>query len=175
MAGSLPAEACAKTTNEASCPEVVSNTNEMLAIAEQAVPQAQARPKILVVDDEVMVRELLREMLESESCEVTLAGGGHEALQILDQTSFDAVFTDVGMPGMSGWEFARAIRQRDTSIPIAVITGWGEAVGSVEQKAAQVDWIITKPFSADRIDELAKEISQHRCSSQVKPPLIFAA
>jgi len=60
---------------------------------------------------------------------------------------------------MSGWELAQAIRQRNQTIPIAVITGWGEAVGSNEQKAAGVDWVIAKPFTADRIIELIKEIS----------------
>jgi hypothetical protein len=47
-------------------------------------------------------------------------------------------------------------------IPIAVITGWGEAVGSNEQKAAGVDWVVAKPFTADRISELVKEIGRQR-------------
>ena len=63
---------------------------------------------------------------------------------------------------MSGWELAHAIRERNETIPIAVITGWGEAVGSDEQKEARVDWVITKPFRAERISELAEEISKRR-------------
>ena len=66
------------------------------------------------------------------------------------------------MPGMSGWELAHAIRQRNETIPIAVITGWGEAVGSDEQKEARVDWVITKPFRAERISELAEDICKRR-------------
>jgi hypothetical protein len=50
-------------------------------------------------------------------------------------------------------------------IPIAVITGWGEAVGSNEQKAAGVDWVIAKPFTADRISELVREINRQRGDS----------
>jgi hypothetical protein len=53
-------------------------------------------------------------------------------------------------------------------IPIAVITGWGEAVGSNEQKAAGVDWVIAKPFTADRISELVREINRQR-SDSVRP------
>ncbi|MFN2456123.1 MAG: ATP-binding protein [Pyrinomonadaceae bacterium] len=128
-------------------------------------PTYPVRIKILVVDDELNVRELLGDILESKDCEAVLAGSGQEALQIFDQMNFDGIFTDVGMPGMSGWEFARAIRKRNASIPIAVITGWGEAVGSIEQEAAQVEWIVTKPFSADRISELVKEISARRGDS----------
>jgi signal transduction histidine kinase/ActR/RegA family two-component response regulator len=116
--------------------------------------------KILVVDDEEAVRELLRDLLESENCRVYLAPGGREALNLFGAQQFDGVFTDVGMPGMSGWELAHAIRERNETIPIAVITGWGEAVGSDEQREARVDWVVTKPFRAERISELAQEISK---------------
>jgi signal transduction histidine kinase/CheY-like chemotaxis protein len=122
-------------------------------------PHGRAQTRLLVVDDEDFVRDLLGEILESEHCEVYLAESGSEALSLFSEIEFDGVFTDVGMPGMSGWELAREIRQRKARIPIAVITGWGEAVGSHEQKAAGVDWVIAKPFTADRIAELVKEIN----------------
>jgi signal transduction histidine kinase/ActR/RegA family two-component response regulator len=120
------------------------------------------QPKILVVDDEEAVRELLRDILEAEGCRVYLAPGGREALSIFAVQELDGVFTDVGMPGMSGWELAHAIRQQNGTVPIAVITGWGEAVGSDEQKEARVDWVVTKPFRAERIGELAQEIYKKR-------------
>jgi signal transduction histidine kinase/ActR/RegA family two-component response regulator len=127
-----------------------------------ARPFTQDQPRILVVDDEEPVRELLRDLLESEGCRVYLAPGSREALGLFEAHEFDGVFTDVGMPGMSGWELANAIRQRNETIPIAVITGWGEAVGSNEQKEARVDWVVTKPFRAERISELADEIRRQR-------------
>jgi len=122
--------------------------------------QEQPQTRVLVVDDEDFVRELLQEMLEAEGCEVHAAENGSAALEIFQTTEFDGVFTDVGMPGMSGWELAQAIRNLNQNIPIAVITGWGEAVGSTEQKAAGVDWVVAKPFSADQIVELANEIKK---------------
>jgi signal transduction histidine kinase/ActR/RegA family two-component response regulator len=128
--------------------------------------------RILVVDDEESVRELLRDLLEHDGCKVHLAPGGHEALKLFGAHQFDAVFTDVGMPGMSGWELAHAIRQGNEAIPIAVITGWGEAVASDEQKEARVNWVVTKPFRAERISELAQEISSH--SSVVAKRAAFA-
>jgi signal transduction histidine kinase/ActR/RegA family two-component response regulator len=118
--------------------------------------------KLLVVDDEVDVRELLRDILESKGCNVILAEGAREALSLFDADNFDGVLTDVGMPGMSGWELAHAIRERNRHIPLAVITGWGDAVGSDDQKIAQVDWVVTKPFTADRILELAQEVSKRQ-------------
>jgi FixJ family two-component response regulator len=78
------------------------------------------------------------------------------------------------MPGMSGWELAREIRHLDHRIPIAVITGWGEAVGSNEQKAAGVDWVIAKPFTAERVAELVRDIVQ-RESVKAKSVSIVAA
>jgi signal transduction histidine kinase/CheY-like chemotaxis protein len=118
----------------------------------------RSRTRLLVVDDEDFVRELLGEILEGEHCDVYLAESGSEALSVFRKMEFDGVFTDIGMPGMSGWELAREIRQINKRIPIAVITGWGEAVGSHEQKEAGVDWIVAKPFTADRIADLVREI-----------------
>jgi signal transduction histidine kinase/CheY-like chemotaxis protein len=123
------------------------------------LPHEQAN--ILVVDDESSVRDLLRDILEAEGCRVYLAPGGREALAMFDSRNFDAIFTDVGMPGMSGWELSQAIRQR-SKVPIAVITGWGEAVGSQDQKQAGVNWVVTKPFKAERIAELVNEIMHNR-------------
>jgi signal transduction histidine kinase/ActR/RegA family two-component response regulator len=124
------------------------------------MPQKPGATRVLVVDDEENVRELLRDILESEGYQVRLAAGGHEALRLLGEGAFDAVFTDLGMQGMSGWELARAVREQDKMIPLAVITGWGEAVGSSERSAAQVDWVITKPFDAAQILGIAREVAR---------------
>jgi len=124
------------------------------------LPLSERQTRLLVVDDEDFVRDLLRDILEGEHCDVCVAESGSEALALFREVEFDAVFTDVGMPGMSGWELAREIRQLNTQIPIAVITGWGAAVGSNEQKAAGVDWVVAKPFTADRIAELVREVKR---------------
>jgi CheY-like chemotaxis protein len=123
-------------------------------------PRKRSLTRLLVVDDEDFVRDLLGEILEGEHCEVHLAESGSEALSLFREHEFDGVFTDVGMPGMSGWELAREIRLINERVPIAVITGWGEAVGSHEKKAAGVDWVVAKPFTADRIAELVRDISR---------------
>jgi CheY-like chemotaxis protein len=137
--------------------------------------QDQVQTRILVIDDEDFVRELLKEILESDGCSVSLAENGTEALELFAKTHFDGVFTDIGMPGMSGWELAHAIREQNEMIPIAVITGWGEAVGSNEQKAAGVDWVVAKPFTADRISELVKEINRQRGGGSKQESLSFVA
>ena len=125
------------------------------------VPQHTDATRILVVDDEENVRELLADILESEGYHVELASGGREALEKFgDGAAFDALFTDLGMQGMSGWELAHAIRELDEKIPVAVVTGWGEAVGSSERLAARVDWVIPKPFDTAQILAIARAVAR---------------
>jgi signal transduction histidine kinase/ActR/RegA family two-component response regulator len=131
--------------------------------------------RILVAEDEPDVRELLCEILRTGGHEVCPAAGGFEALERFRESRFDAVFTDIGMPGMSGWELARAVRELNETIPLAVITGWGEAVGPEEQRAARVDWVVTKPFSADRIARLAADASRRMHAHEPGGEFTFAA
>jgi two-component system response regulator (stage 0 sporulation protein F) len=118
--------------------------------------------RILVVDDEEPVRELLCDILEDEGVEVTLAANGAEALARFEPGKFDAVLTDIGMPGMNGWELLRHVSERDQRVALAVITGWGELVSTHEEKAARVEWVLTKPFSMSQICEIAQEITRRR-------------
>ena len=127
--------------------------------------RADGSLRILVVDDEDYVRELLADILEREGCKVSLAGEGREALRLFDSAEYDAVFTDVGLPGMSGWEVARAVRERDERVALAVITGWGDTVTPEEQSEAQADWIVPKPFTVERIASLVGEISARKAAA----------
>lgn len=116
--------------------------------------------KILVVDDEERVRTLLSEILEDEGFEVMSASSGPEGLALFKANRFDGVFTDIGMPGMSGWELVRALRDLNTSTPIAVITGWGEGVSSDQRESSEVNWVLTKPFSLEQIEKIMLELSR---------------
>jgi signal transduction histidine kinase/CheY-like chemotaxis protein len=150
---------------------------EEAPLAITATPSAAgpAPTRLLVVDDEDFVRDLIGDILEGENCEVKLAQDGTEALALFREHQFDGVFTDVGMPGMSGWELAREIRQLNKHIPIAIITGWGEIVGSNEQREAGVDWVVAKPFTAERIAELVCEINSRTAASREKNVSTVAA
>jgi signal transduction histidine kinase/ActR/RegA family two-component response regulator len=143
-----------------------SDTHRIVDTGPLPLARADGSLRILVVDDEDYVRELLADILEREGCEVVLAGEGREALGLFDGRGFDAVFTDVGLPGMSGWELARAVRERDEQVALAVITGWGDTVTAEEQSAAQADWIVPKPFTVERIAGLVDEISQRKAAAE---------
>jgi len=144
-----------------------------LAVAREAAPAQSTESKVqpaalpahvtvrmLVVDDEEYVRELLRDILESLGHQVVEAEDGFKALEFFDSQTFDAVFTDVSMPGMSGWELARLIRERNSEMPLAILSGWGEPISSDQQWAAKVNWIVAKPFLIERIAEIVTEISE---------------
>ncbi|HEX7955702.1 MAG TPA: ATP-binding protein [Pyrinomonadaceae bacterium] len=148
---------------------------EGAAGAPDASNQRCRMTRILVVDDEEPVRALLCDILEDEGVEVTLAANGAEALARFEPGKFDAVLTDIGMPGMNGWELLRRISERDQQVPLAVITGWGELVSTHEEKAARVEWVLTKPFSLSQICEIAQEITRRKQSREGGEPLTLVA
>ena len=118
----------------------------------------------LVVDDEIAVREVLREALEAEGCEVVVAESGEVALKLYDarQGRLDIVFTDIGMPEMSGWELASEIRKRSATIPLAIVSGWADAISCDARQAIKADWVVAKPFDIGTIAGIAREVSQRR-------------
>ena len=91
------------------------------------------------------------------------ATSGIEALALLDQYTFDLVCTDLGMPGMNGWELARAVRQRAPGTPIALITGWGAELDPADVAANQVDFVLPKPYRAAEVQHLiAQALAQQK-------------
>lgn len=78
---------------------------------------------------------------------VTTATSGHEAMEKFHAEPFDLVLTDQGMPGMSGYELARALKQIRNNQPIILLTGLSGAAPSLEPNSAEVDLVIHKPIS----------------------------
>lgn len=132
--------------------------------AEATASASEDKLRVLVVDDETHVREVLIEALESEGCEVVSAQSGEIALALFDQHEgkFDGIFTDIGMPEMTGWELVSEIRRRSQTMPIAIISGWADAISMETKNAVKADWVVAKPFDIDRISEIAQEIEQRR-------------
>ena len=82
--------------------------------------------RILVVDDEESIRELYRAELAEEGYEVSLAGDGLQALQRIDALRPDLVTLDVKMPGIDGIETLRRIREKNPTLPVILVTAFGE-------------------------------------------------
>lgn len=115
------------------------------------------RTNILVIDDEEMVRNILGNLLTQIGHNVIKASSGKEGLEIFRQGGIDLVFTDIGMPGMSGWEVARAIKDIDARVTIALITGWGIQIDDEKMKESSADLILNKPFKIEQVIGLVEE------------------
>jgi CheY-like chemotaxis protein len=81
--------------------------------------------RVLVIDDDAKVLGTLTELLQALGHKVTAAANGVAGLSAYKPGRFDIVITNVGMPGMNGWEFAERLRRVDTGVPLVFITGWG--------------------------------------------------
>ena len=112
-------------------------------------------PRVLLVDDEPSVRAALKELVEGRGWEPLVAGSGAQALELLDRA--DAVVTDFSMPEMDGMELLRAIRERDQSLPVVLLTAHGSERLAVRAIRAGAYEYVPKPFD---VDELALALAR---------------
>src|SRR5581483_10339277 len=113
---------------------------------QEATAAALTSLKILCIDDEPLVRELVREMLEHEGHQVQVADGGQTGLDAFHGASrrgrpFDVVLTDLGMPYLDGREVAKTLKNESPGTPIIMLTGWGAFMKSDGDVPTQVDGI----------------------------------
>ncbi len=109
------------------------------------------KASILLIDDDDSLRRVMEFSLTEAGHKVRTAASGEEGLRLLEKDSFDAVITDITMPGMSGMEVLAQVRRRDTHIPVIVITAYGTIESAVEaMKRGAFDYI-TKPVSRDEL------------------------
>jgi DNA-binding response OmpR family regulator len=118
--------------------------------------EAKQPMTILVIDDDERVRTLLRDILLFGGYRVIEASDGESGMRHLEKGGFDMVLTDLGMPGMNGWEVTKLIKTRIPQLPVALITGWGTNLDEKKIEESGVDWIIGKPFQVSEILETVK-------------------
>jgi CheY-like chemotaxis protein len=109
--------------------------------------------KVLIVDDEKTSRDLVSLFLENDLHEVTAATSGAEALQFLRQGIYDLLVTDQEMPGMTGAALVDAVREGDgeRSLPIIMVTGFGEFMKSSGTLPSGVDLVVNKPVTIEAL------------------------
>lgn len=107
--------------------------------------------KLLVVEDERRMMELLRKGLSEEGHTVSCAKDGDTGLQIVRQHDFDVVILDVMMPGMNGFEIARRMRAENNSAPVLMLTARDSVPDIVQGLNLGADDYMTKPFSFDEL------------------------
>ena len=107
--------------------------------------------KILVVDDEIKMRRVLQMILQKEGYEIVTSKDGREALQKVEEENFDLVLTDMKMPGLSGIDLLKKIRESDKEIPVIMITAYGTVETAVKaMKEGAYDYLL-KPFEKDEM------------------------
>jgi DNA-binding response OmpR family regulator len=114
--------------------------------------------RVLVVDDEDLVRKVVRVVLEAEGHTVVEAGDGQSALDALSDAPAEAVVLDLMIPGMDGYEVCRRVKDADPHQKVLVLTAMSEDESVVRAREAGADDVMTKPFSAlellDRLQAL---------------------
>jgi CheY-like chemotaxis protein len=88
---------------------------------------------------------------------VVVATSGPAALALLDEGRFDLVCTDLGMPGMNGWEVARRVHERAPATPVVMITGWGIQLDPAELAANGITSVLFKPYRMHAVQELVAQ------------------
>jgi CheY-like chemotaxis protein len=107
--------------------------------------------KVLVVDDEEDIVEVIQDRLEAYGFTVITAGNGVEALSRLSTEKFDGIFLDVKMPEMGGIETLEHIRERDRKIPVIIITSSSTREAAIEAIAKGANEYVLKPFEWEEL------------------------
>ena len=115
---------------------------------------------ILVVDDQLDIRELTAEVLSTGGYAVTTAGSGVEALRVLGSERFDLVLLDINMPEMDGWQTLRMIRSDDLlgELPVVMFSVKGEFRDKIQGLQEGALDYITKPFVVDALLDRVRRI-----------------
>jgi two-component system response regulator PilR (NtrC family) len=112
--------------------------------------------RILVVDDELSMREFLSILLEREGYDVTVAGSAEEALRMMESALFDLVLSDVNMPGLNGIDLLARIKEKSPETAVLMLTAFSAADQAVEaMKLGAYDYVC-KPFKNEEIKQLIK-------------------
>lgn len=114
-----------------------------------ASPEPQAEPpstaRVLVIDDDPVNLEVSSEVLKQNGHDVVIAPSGEEGLSQFHSSQFDLVITDLCMPGLSGWQVAREVKQHVPAVPVIVLSGWGVQLDESSLREAGVNLALTKP------------------------------
>ncbi len=128
--------------------------------------------KILVVDDEKLIRNVVREYLENESYEVMEAEDGMQALELMDHETPDLLIVDIMMPHMDGFSFCKELKQEGRNIPTIMLSARGEEFDKLTGFELGIDDYVTKPFSPKELMARVKAVLK-RTSSEIGEKFIY--
>ncbi len=128
----------------------------MVSSATPAQPaKPDGRPRVLVVDDEASIRDLLSRTLALAEYDVDVAPDGRVALERMRLFSYDLLITDLKMPGMDGLAVIHEVRRLNASLPVIIITGFSAEASAIEAANLGMSGYLTKPFKVSTVLLLA--------------------
>ncbi len=120
--------------------------------------RSSIRPRLLVVDDDEEILGIVRDMLRFRGYGVVAAADGEKALEIIEREEFDLVLTDLGMPGVNGWDVARTAKEKNPELPVILLTGWGAQYEEENLHDRGVDLVLSKPLSWEKLTETINKL-----------------
>ncbi len=127
--------------------------SEEAEVQEAAFPLGTPPARILVVDDDAAIQEVLNRMLTAKGHQVVVASDGEKGIEQFKAGQFDLVITDLGMPKLSGWDVGKIVKGMAPHVPVAMITGWGVEVQREKMVENGIDIILPKPFNFEQISQ----------------------
>ncbi len=121
------------------------------AAPSRSAPQGNARPRVLVVDDEASIRDLLAKTLALAEYDVDVAPDGRSALERMRLYPYDLLIADLKMPGMDGLTVIREAKRYKADLPVIIITGFSTESSAIEAVNLGVAGYLTKPFRVPQV------------------------
>lgn len=106
---------------------------------------------VLLIQDDEDLQGVLKEMLHSEGYEVKMASSGTEGVSFLKVEKYDVIIADLGISGMTGWDFAAEAKEINSKIPIILVSGWGEQMLTKDAKDLGVEVVLSKPIKRENL------------------------
>jgi signal transduction histidine kinase/ActR/RegA family two-component response regulator len=163
--------------NKGTCVRLIFPIRERATAAirpQAAHPEPVRSLRILCIDDEPELRQLMHDVLEVHHHKVTVAPSGKEGLEmfrssLLGQEPFEIVITDLGMPDMDGHHVARAIKAESPRTPVIMLTGWGTMMKADGETAPEVDAVLSKPPRIQELNNLLYRIIGNGLTPEALP------
>lgn len=123
--------------------------------------------RIMVIDDDLTILDLMIRMLLALGFDATPFGSGIEALKRFGRDHFQLVLTDLQMPVIDGWELARCIKNERPWIPVIAVTGQGREAVLEKLGGSGIEGVLFKPFSMEQLDQVI-----HTAMARTQPPAV---
>ncbi len=114
--------------------------------------------EIMVVEDEPEIRNIMKSILQSQGYNPHCFESAETAIASFKTDKFNLLITDLGLSGLNGWELIKSIRKIDKTIPILIVTGWGNEINQDKLRENSVNAMIAKPFKIDQILSTVQEL-----------------